>query len=610
MRALFFSLWASLTAHAIPPDPILPILENHCTDCHDAETKKGDISFDFLSTNKTAPHDVLLWGKVREQIRAGTMPPKKKQPLTPDQSNALLQWMAEAEKSVASQPTAPPTQSRTRRLNREEYSNALRDLLGITKRPGDIFPQDGAGGEGFNNSPDTLSLSTLLVEKHLEAASTALEEAFQIPVNREQWLPTEIHNEEAHCQKILTTFLPKAYRRPCTPEDTEPLLAIYKATHKTTGKFEPSLKAALRAALCSPKFLFISENTPKGPKEVYPLNSWDLASKLSILIWSSIPDAELHSLAQGNQLQENVALAAQVSRMLANPKAVAFSKSFGGQWLLFPEVLIIGGPDKRRYPSWNTALAQHLYDEALTLTDHIFRQKASLLDFLDCNYSFVNEPLAKIYAIPGVAGAELRKVIWPDAKRGGISTTGAILATTAYPRRTSPVLRGKWVLEQLLGTPPPPPPPNVGDLPRDDQDLAGMTLRQKLEAHRSRSACSGCHTRLDPPGFALENYDSLGQWRDTENNKPIDATGELPGGRKFTGSAEFRKLLIQEKSLFVRNFCRRLLGYALERSLEATDHPTLLHLEQALVKSDYRLEPLLVALVQTPLFRERRSSGL
>jgi hypothetical protein len=246
-----------------------------------------------------------------------------------------------------------------------------------------------------------------------------------------------------------------------------------------------------------------------------------------------------------------------------------------------------------------------MYDEIFAFSDQLLRKNGRVLDFLDSDYTFLNERLAKVYEVPGVKGKDMRQVKLPNNRRGGITSMAAILAYTSYPQRTSPVLRGKWILEQLLGTPPPPPPPNVGQLPEDKKAAKATTLRQRLEAHRNKPVCAGCHARLDPPGFALENFDVIGKWRHSDNGKPIDATGTMTGGRNFATPAEFRRLLLEDKALFVRSLCTRLLGYATGRSVELHDQPTLLRLEKVLRDSDYRSEPLLIALVKSVPFRSR-----
>ncbi len=337
------------------------------------------------------------------------------------------------------------------------------------------------------------------------------------------------------------------------------------------------------------------------------VDDYELASRLSYLFWSSMPDDELFRLASEKKLHEDAVLESQAKRLLADPRAQEFTKHFAGAWFRFEELFVTVDPDRRKFPAFNDALRQAMYDEALTFADNIFRHNGRLIDFLDSDYTFANEVLAKLYGIPGVQGPAMRRVSFTDHHRGGVLGMAAILTTTSYPQRTSPVLRGKWVLEEILGTPPPPPPPNVPQLPEDDRKIeGGATLRQRLEKHRSKAVCAGCHARLDPPGFGLENFNSSGEWRDNENGKPIDSRGVTPDGRAFHGPEEFRKLLLQDKDKFVRVFCTRLLGYALNRGVEVADQPTLLRLEETLKQGDFHCEPVLLALVKSYPFRWRK----
>ena len=616
LTLLLLALFSASAAAATPVDQaslafdkeLLPIMQDRCMDCHDAEMKKGDVDFDLMLKPGALRHDIRLWGKVREQLRAGTMPPKPKPSLDPAQRDTMLGWIQRNEEAVLAMPATQPGPARSRRLTREEYGNTLRDLLGIAKRPGDGFPADGAGGEGFANSADTLMLSPLLIEKHLDAAGAAIKEVWERRELRTRLLAPVTSDKlplDKGAELALRPFLLRAYRRPPTEDDVQALLGVFRQTWQRQPNWDEAMKTMFKAALVTPKFLFIEDAPHANAKEPSRLDSFEMASRLSYLLWSSMPDDELLKLAGEDKLQDDAVLEAQVRRMLADSKAQAFTKDFAGQWLRFSEVFNSVDPDRRHAPDFNGELRQAMYDEIFAFSDQLLRKNGRVLDFLDSDYTFLNERLAKVYEVPGVKGKDMRQVKLPNNRRGGITSMAAILAYTSYPQRTSPVLRGKWILEQLLGTPPPPPPPNVGQLPEDKKAAKATTLRQRLEAHRNKPVCAGCHARLDPPGFALENFDVIGKWRDSDNGKPIDATGTMTGGRNFATPAEFRRLLLEDKALFVRSLCTRLLGYATGRSVELHDQPTLLRLEKVLRDGDYRSEPLLIALVKSVPFRSR-----
>jgi hypothetical protein len=587
---------------------VLPVLEQRCFDCHDSDVKKGDVDLQaFTDPKHPNRYDVRLWDKVREQLRAGTMPPKNKPPLEPQGKQTVLDWVGQNEKAILATAPTDPGVRKVRRLTRDEYTNALRDLFGIESKPGEKFPADGAGGEGFSNNADTLTLSPLLIEKYITTADDVVNEVWSKDPLRQRLLAPCTSDKlppEEGAALIFRPLLQRAWRRPVTEPELKEVLQVFSAALKRGANWDGALKVATKAAIISPKFLFLREAAPPAPGQVHQLDQYAMASRLSFFLWSSLPDDELLKLAGEKKLQDDATLAAQVKRMLADKRAEAFTKNFAGQWLRFDELFNTVDPDRRKFPQFNDEMRRNMYDEAFNFADAILRRNGRVLDFLDSDYSFLNEALANHYGVPNVKGPEFRQVKFTDNKRGGLVGMGAILSATAYPQRTSPVLRGKWVLEQLLGSPPPPPPPNVGQLPEDDRDLKGeVTLRKRLEAHRDKAACIGCHVRMDPLGFGLENFNAVGQWRDNENGKALDVGGVMPDGRAFNNPAEMRKVLMQEKGKFSRTLCSRLLGYALGRGLETVDQPTLLRLEETLRKSDYHSEALIIAVVQSYPFR-------
>jgi len=616
--AILGSLFLAVFAKAEGPDTltrlekdILPLLEKNCLECHDAAAAKADINLDPLWDAKAARLDVRLWDKIGEQVRTQQMPPpKEKAQPTADERKRIADWIKQAQQTVREMPATDPGFRKARRLTKREFSLTMRDLLyGAHDHLGETFPTDGAGGEGFDNNADTLFIPPLLIEKFIEAADIGLKAAWEKPDSKTKLIlhwPEASRPQQQAAKENLQIFAQRAFRRPVTDSEIASLLAIFDQASKRGLDFESSLKVSYKAVLLSPKFLILQEQDRPGESKPWLVNGHEMAQRLSYFLWSSMPDEELTRLANEGKLAEPAVIESQVKRMLADNRAAAFVKHFAAQWLGLDALFNTVDPDRGKYKEFTQSLRQAMYDEGLYFSSAILRENGRVLDFLDSKHTFVNEELAKLYGIPDVKGPEMRRVSLTDDRRGGVLGMGGMLAATAYPQRTSPVLRGKWVLENLLGTPAPPPPANVGSLPEDDRKIENLTFRQQLEKHRSKPQCMGCHNRLDPPGFGLENFDPIGKWRDNENGKPLDVRGSFVDGRSFTGPAEMRRLLMQEKSKFVRNFCARLLGYALGRGLENFDQPTLLRLEEVLVKEDYHALPLIIAVAQSYPFTHRR----
>lgn len=603
---------ASETVARLEKD-ILPFLEKHCVKCHDSSSTKGDLNLEPLwDAKSTARLDVRLWDKIGDQVATREMPPKKvKEQPTDEERKALADWISQAQKTVVAQAPENPGFRKARRLTKREYTLTMRDLLyGAHDHLGDIFPTDGAGGEGFDNNADTLFIPPLLIEKYLTAADTALDAAWgkwEIKKRLITHWPSETVKPDQAARETLAQFARRAYRRPVTEADVAPLVVVYQAGMKRKTDYEYALKLAFKAALLSPKFLLLQEQGREGAAAPWQIGSHEMAQRLSYFLWSTMPDDQLSQLADANKLADPAAIEAQVKRMLADPKAESLVRHFAAQWLGFDALFNTVDPDRGKYKEFTGSLREAMYNEGVHFSSAILRQNGRVLDFIDSNYTFVNEELARLYEIPDVKGPEMRKVSFRDDRRGGVLGMGGMLAATAYPQRTSPVLRGKWVLENLMGTPAPPPPANVGSLPEDDRKVESLTFRQQLEKHRSKEQCMGCHRRLDPPGFGLENFDPIGKWRDNENGKALDVTGNFVDGRAFKGPAEMRRILMTEKHKFVRNFTARLLGYALGRGLEPYDQPTLLRLEEILVKNDYHALPLIIGIAQSYPFMHRQN---
>jgi len=360
--------------------------------------------------------------------------------------------------------------------------------------------------------------------------------------------------------------------------------------------------------LVSPQFFYRIELDPVDhPEKPHTLSDYELASRLSYFLWSSTPDDELISLARENKLHKPHELDQQVARMLADPKASAFVSNFAGQWLELRN-LDQANPDPRKFPRF-PKLKDDMRREGELFFANIVRQDRSILDLLDANYTFVNERLAKFYGIDNVSGEEFRKVdLSGDVakERGGVLTMAGVMTVTALPNRTSPVKRGKFILDMILGTPPPPPPPDVPQLSEKQTDIDGATLRQRMEAHREDPACASCHARMDPLGFALENFDAIGRWRDKDGKFPIDAADKLPTGESFDGPAGLKKMLLTHKDQFVKCFVQKLMTYGLGRGLDYYDSATVNDICDSARKSDFRFSSVISGIVHSDAFLKRR----
>ena len=420
-------------------------------------------------------------------------------------------------------------------------------------------------------------------------------------------------SENACAREILSKLARRAFRRPVTEADVQTLLKFYEVGRNEggirEGGFEEGIGTAVRGILVSPEFLFRIESDPANiaPATPYRVSDLELASRLSFFLWSSIPDDELLSVAEQGRLRDAAVLEAQVKRMLADPRSHALIENFVSQWLGLPRLQGVS-PDPKAFPDFDENLRTALEQETLLFAESIARENRSILEFFRADYTFLNERLARHYGIQNVYGSEMRRVPLTDETRRGLLGQGSILTVTSYANRTAPTLRGKWVLDNILGTPPPPPPPDVPSLrEQDGQTGRVLTMRERMEAHRVNAVCASCHNLMDPLGFALDNFDAVGRWRTAEGTTPIDPSGMLPNGTKFQGPAELRKILLTRYDPFVRTFTEKLLMYALGRGLEPYDAPVVRQILRGAAPGDYRWSSLITGIVQSTPFQMRRS---
>lgn len=587
---------------------ILPSVRKLCGDCHGGNKPQAGLNFLAAGTVEALRKDPKIWRSAVQRLKEKTMPPPGSAQPIPAERDRLVLWLSETlDKTEEKAGQSDPGRVLLHRLNREEYNNTVRDLFGVSVRPADRFPADGGGGAGFDNNADTLFVPPVLLERYLVAADEVL--AAVKPERLFFVQPGPKLPARSAAKKILGFHASRAWRRPVDETSLAPLMALYDGAVAKKLGHEAGIKRALKAALVSPRFLFrIEDERPvAGPA---PLDDYALASRLSYFLWSSMPDDELFQLAREKKLQSPAVLDAQVTRMLASPKAAALADGFLGQWLRVRDLYTATPPDPGKFPQFTPSLRDAMYAEPTRFFLGMLRENLPLTDLLDARYTYVNEELAKHYEIPGVTGPELRKVSLKDERRGGVLGMASVLTVTSYTQRTSPVLRGKWILSELLGAPPPPPPPSVPSLSQNDAPEAGLTFRQRLEKHREKPECAGCHSRMDPLGFGLENYDVLGRWRDKLADAPVDASGTLPGGQSFTGPGGLKTYLKSRKPEFTRHVAEKMLSYALGRGLEPGDLPAVRKASAALARSNGGAATLVKELVKSDPFRKRSSEGL
>jgi cytochrome c553 len=714
---------------------IRPVLSENCGTCHSPANPKNRI--DFLKAENAAGIDArrAMWRSVSAQLRNRTMPPVASK-LTEDDRLRIAKWIDERLRETACSAGEYAGPAPPRRLNRREYRNTVRDLLGVDLDAAELFPADESGGAGFDTNGETLYVPPMMVERYMEAAQKVLDRAIVTPplhrvirsaemtpplpsekpgrmmkpaealsaevnvflespyslrvsVERPRVTPfqmevkvdgapvgklsyqrdsnggptariatatlergshtiTVVAGEEpvqfysltveqrsadgspdkrmlhhrlfglepgeapldarVATRVLLDRFLTRAYRRPVEAAELDRVLAIYDRAAERGDPYEECVKLALKAVLISPRFLFRVEDSG-GDKGIRPLGQYEMASRLSYFLWGTMPDAELFTLAEQGRLQDVGVLAKQVDRMLDDPRSRAFSAAFVGQWLNSQEV---GGrvvpllTELQHY--YTPEVAADLRQEPVLLFHHIVSGNRSLLELLTADYTFLTERLVKFYQVEGKVargpGDGFQRVTWPDDRRAGILGMASVLAQTSHYRQTSPVLRGAWVLDTLLGTPVPSPPPDVPPLDKAGKPDKGQTMRQMLSRHRADPACAACHDLMDPIGYGLENFDWMGRWRDTETNgEPLDASGQLPSGEKFDGAVQLRQVLLAHKEEFLRHLTSKVLGYALGRGMQDGDQCTIQKLVDSLNRHNYEARRLIREVVLSTPFR-------
>ncbi len=598
---------------------IYPFFEEYCFSCHGIRKNEAGIDLRAATSVLEIGQKEDTWRRVLTMIETGQMPPAdERQPTQFDRDDIAGFIEAELDASIrAMQPD--PGRVTARRLNRQEYEYTILDLLGVETRVARSFPVDDSG-YGFDNIGDVLSISPLLMEKYMtaaeEVASAAMERDRAPPADGVEAAPKILvcgHAPGMHrtgCAKtIIRDFAARAYRRPVTGAEVRKLTELVRLVEREGGSVEEGIQLAIETVLLSPKFLFRIEHDqrPHDPDYLRYVNDYELASRLSYFLWSSMPDEELFRLASEGALRDPKVLSAQVTRMIGDEKAWRFVENFAGQWLQLRNLDLVK-PDRDLFPKFSRDLRNAMRKESEMFFDAMLREDRNLLEFLSADFTFVNEPLATHYGIEGIEGKDHKRIAVDGVQRGGVLTQASVLTLTSYPTRTSPVIRGAWVLENILGTAPPPPPPDVPTLQDNPEKLTG-TLREQLEAHRQNATCASCHSRIDPLGFGLENYDAIGAWRTLEREFPVDSSGTLPSGHSFEGSADLRAILKGEPGDFVRCFTEKVLTYALGRGVEPFDRPVVAGIVDRVENDEYRFHTLIREVVASVPFQMRRGEG-
>ena len=748
------SVGVQVVAADEPPPPdvfreeMLPFVEKFCSDCHNADDAQGGLDFSKYAASSS---EDIIKGKAREHwqtvlamLETGAMPPVDVDQPPKEQREKLTVWLEDALFNLDCELIGDPGRVTVRRLNRAEYNNTVRDLLGVDFRPADNFPSDDVG-YGFDNIGDVLSLSPLLLEKYLDAAESVALDAVPVYSEKERtrrFAGNDLKNKSrynlggefwsmpwsgelffsfdakvdgdyevairaredpagdesakmdlrldgkaaksfvvkgrkpsihrttlsltrgehrigvaftndfykegvgdrnlhvAHVEVVqplireqlsrfiidwpqesgrsiresaamsLEPFLRRAFRRSPTDDEVQKYAGVVDMVVADGESFEFGMQLAVQAVLVSPSFLFRveSDERPDDPMAERGLTDFELASRLSYFLWSSMPDDELLDLAERGELRQPETLRQQTIRMLTDGKSQAIVDNFAEQWLNLRSLDELS-PDPAVFPEWDDELRAAMKGESLAVFEAIMRDDRNVLDLLDADFTFVNERLAKHYGIEGIAGAEFQRVSLDPKQRSGVLTHASILTLTSNPNRTSPVKRGKWIMENILGKEPPPAPPGVPELEETQKSKPNASLREQLEQHRADPGCAACHRTMDDIGFGLENFDAIGRWRDDDDGRPIDASGELSAGQSFSGPVELVKILKTRSTEFVRVFSERMLTYALGRGLEYYDRCAVDDILKRLRQNDYRFSELILAVVESEPFLKRRGDG-
>ena len=599
------------------------LVREKCIACHQGSDAEGE--FDLSSLLETTPlvANLKQWRKAAKRIELGDMPPRDEEVLPQSEKDKFAKWFDETIEQFDYESIKHPGYESARRLSHIEYRHTIRDLFGADLANIDRFPQDLSGTSGFDNSSETLFLQGSLFEKYAQSAEQIVETVFKkdsqepsksrvMQMVRDRILAPgkNTTNRKDRAGAILKAFMFRAFRRTPTEKELSSLINLFESRFQSKSDFTDALKHSLTAVLIMPQFLMKSDSpidSTSTQNVSQRISNFDLASRLSYFLWASMPDDGLLELAKQDKLFEQNILNEQIDRMLQNRRAKSLGYVFAAQWLGFDDV----GPRRRQDPidnPWCTeSLMAAMRAESSLFFYSLVRENRPISKFVDANYTYLNEELARHYQIRGIEGNHMRRVNLKTDRRGGIFTHSSVLAATAFPDRTSPVVRGKWILETVLGTPPPEPPPNVSEISEEVLERRGLSFREKLQMHSKNPKCYSCHSEMDPLGFSLENYDNFGRWRTRAFGAKIDSMSKLPDGTAFAGPAGLKKIVAEKKiDDLTRQLTQKMMTYALGRQLEYYDEAAIREVIQKTQADDYRFQTLIKSVIQSYPFQYRQ----
>ncbi|MGB4737721.1 MAG: DUF1592 domain-containing protein [Fuerstiella sp.] len=617
---------------------ILPRLKSACFDCHGSGNASGNLNLEQLVAQQPLVINRTHWVNVIEQLKVRSMPPTDaEQPADADR-RAMIGWLTDRIENFDYTTVRRAGVVPAKRLTHDEYNNTVRDLVGIDLRPADRFPTDLTASSGFENSANSLFIQPVTLERYVGAAESIVQAAWPLePTAIEQKAAlkrlfegvSNFEDEDA-AQRAVVQFAGRAYRRPLEKDEVDSLMTHYRHRRGQGDSPEVAIREVLQVILISPNFLIRSETAPelsteptapaagdapqqnlrltpsRSQSKAVRVSDWELASRLSYFLWASMPDDELFELAHSGRLHEPTVLAQQIERMLKDSKSESLGSLFAAQWLGFAKLDRVQR-DQIDNPWATDTLVAAMKSESALLFHSLVQQNASIDRLLDADFTFVNEELANHYGIEGVSGSELREVSVRETPRRGVLGHGSILATTSLPGRTSPVMRGNWILTTLLGTPPPPPPPSASEFSERVAENERLSQRQKLELHRTNPNCYACHSQIDPLGFALEEFEWFGRYRPEQRGRPVDSVGQLPDGTSFRGLMGLSSTLVSKRSSdLAEQFTRKMLAYALGRQLDYYDEATVRELTTELAADGRKLQTLIHAIIRSDSFQKKQ----